>query len=208
MKKDSYIKLLAFALITTSIYSCSFFKELTSNDLETETEEDFIFEEISGETHQPIKKQPVESQPTEKTTTKSKIDITLCDKDNEKLYAAIEKWYGTPYKGGGCTKEGVDCSCFTINIYQEVYNITLNRRAMDMVQNIKLIDRKDLVEGDLVFFTNSKGRINHVGIYLKENMFAHASSSKGVIVSKLTEKYWDSRFYKGGRHNDVSTKWR
>jgi len=203
MKKESYIKLLVIALIATSIYSCSFFKELTSNDIETETEDDFIFEEISGNTHQPIKKQPSKT-----TTNKSKIDITLCDKDNEKLYSAIEKWYGTPYKGGGCTKEGVDCSCFTINIYQEVYNIKLNRRAMDMVQNIKLIDRKDLIEGDLVFFRNSKGRINHVGIYLKEDMFVHASSSKGVTVSKLTEKYWDTRFYKGGRHNDVNTKWR
>jgi lipoprotein Spr len=208
MKKESYIKVLAIALITTSVYSCSFFKELTNNDIETETEEDFIFEEILSETHQPIKKLPSENQPAEKPTNKSKMNIPLCDKDNEKLYAAIEQWYGTPYKGGGCTKEGVDCSCFTINIFQEVYNIKLNRRAMDMVQNIKLIDRKDLVEGDLVFFTNSKGRINHVGIYLKENMFAHASSSKGVIVSKLTEKYWDKRFYKGGRHNDVSTKWR
>lgn len=201
MKKKTSIILMAFALVSASISSCSFFKRLTSNDIETE--EDFIFEEISNETHQPVKKKPVPKQ-----SKKNKMNIALCDKDNEKLYATIEQWYGTPYKSGGCTKSGVDCSCFTINIYQDVYNIKLNRRAMDMVQNIKLINRKDLVEGDLVFFTNSNGKINHVGIYLKENMFAHASSSKGVMVSKLTEKYWDSRFYKGGRHKDVTTKWR
>jgi lipoprotein Spr len=78
---------------------------------------------------------------------------------------------------------------------------------MDMVNDIKLVDRKSLVEGDLVFFRNGNGNINHVGIYLKNDMFAHASTSKGVMVSKLTEKYWDSRFYKGGRHKNVSTKW-
>lgn len=78
---------------------------------------------------------------------------------------------------------------------------------MDMVKDIQIIDRKELREGDLVFFKNN-GKINHVGIYLKEDMFVHASSSKGVMISKLTEKYWDSRFYKGGRHKNVHTKWR
>lgn len=201
MKKNITIKLLAFTIIVVSISSCGFFKRLASSDLETE--EDFIIEEISKEVSKPEKKKTTQSQPK-----KNKMNIVLCDKDNKKLYNAIEQWYGTPYKSGGCSKNGVDCSCFTINIYQEVYNVKLNRRAMDMVQNIKLINRKDLVEGDLVFFTNSNGRINHVGIYLKENMFAHASSSKGVMVSKLTEKYWDSKFYKGGRHKDVTTKWK
>jgi cell wall-associated NlpC family hydrolase len=135
------------------------------------------------------------------------MNVTLCDKDNVQLYDAIEKWYGTPYKMGGCSLTGIDCSCFTLTIYETVYGIKLNRRAMDMVKDIQLIDRKELREGDLVFFKNN-GKINHVGIYLKEDMFVHASSSKGVMISKLTESYWNSRFYKGGRHKNVRTKWR
>ena len=201
MKRNIIANLFTFVIVVACISSCSFFKRLANSDLETE--EDFILEEISKELPKPEK-----NKTTQKQSPKNKMNISLCSKDNVKLYNAIDQWYGTPYKSGGCTKAGVDCSCFTINIYQEVYNIKLNRRAMDMVQNIKLIDRKDLVEGDLVFFINSNGKINHVGIYLKEGMFAHASSSKGVIVSKLSEKYWDSKFYKGGRHKDVNTKWR
>lgn len=180
--------------------SCSFFKKLASTDLETE--EDFILEEISKEVPRPAPKPTVKPQ-----NKNNKMNVTLCDKDNVQLYDAIEKWYGTPYKMGGCSLTGIDCSCFTLTIYETVYGIKLNRRAMDMVKDIQIIDRKELREGDLVFFKNN-GKINHVGIYLKEDMFVHASSSKGVMISKLTEKYWDSRFYKGGRHKNVHTKWR
>ena len=183
--------------ITTS---CSFFKKLVNSDLETE--EDFIIEEVSKDVPRQTPKPTVKPQ-----NKKNKMNVTLCDKDNVQLYDAIEKWYGTPYKMGGCSLTGIDCSCFTLTIYETVYGIKLNRRAMDMVKDIQLIDRKELREGDLVFFKNN-GKINHVGIYLKEDMFVHASSSKGVMISKLTENYWNSRFYKGGRHKNVRTKWK
>ncbi len=69
----------------------------------------------------------------------------------------------------------------------------------DMLQNVTLITRSQLREGDLLFFTNSKGKVSHVGIYLKNDLFAHSSTSNGVSVSKLDSKYWTEHFYKGGR---------
>lgn len=122
--------------------------------------------------------------------------------DNEALYNAIQSWMGTPYQFGGSTKAGVDCSGFVSNIYQEVYQRTLHRVANDMQLDCILISRSELQEGDLVFFTNSKGRVSHVGIFLKNDLFAHSSTSRGVIISRLGDSYWSKHFYKGGRVKD------
>ena len=71
--------------------------------------------------------------------------------------------------------------------------------ADDIRKDVTLIPRSELAEGDVVFFTNSKGRVSHVGIYLKDGLFAHASTSRGVIISRLDDKYWSAHFFKGGR---------
>ena len=84
-------------------------------------------------------------------------------------------------------------------IYKQVYGISLNRTANDMTRNVTFIAKSQLREGDLVFFNNSKGKVSHVGIYLKEGLFAHASTSNGVSVSRLDNTYWQKHFYKGGR---------
>jgi lipoprotein Spr len=127
------------------------------------------------------------------------LGIERSPDDNEQLYDAIEAWMGTPYKYGGTTKEGVDCSAFVGHIYQEVYQRRLHRVANDMQQDATLITKSELREGDIVFFTNSKGRVSHVGIYLKDGLFVHSSTSRGVIISRLDDSYWSKHFYKGGR---------
>jgi lipoprotein Spr len=119
--------------------------------------------------------------------------------DNEALYDAINEWMGTPYRYGGTDKNGVDCSGFVGNIYRQVYGRNLHRVANDMQQDAELVSRSQLREGDVVFFTNSKGRVSHVGIYLKNGLFAHSSTSRGVIISRLDDGYWSKHFYKGGR---------
>ena len=119
--------------------------------------------------------------------------------DNALLYNAIAAWIGTPYRYGGTTKAGVDCSAFVGHIYKEVYGIQLHRVADDMRKDFTLVSRSELAEGDVVFFTNSKGRVSHVGIYLKDGLFAHSSTSRGVIVSRLDDNYWSKHFYKGGK---------
>ena len=110
---------------------------------------------------------------------------------------------GVPHRTGGLTKRGVDCSGFVSIIYREIYGKELARSAADMLKyNCKKIGRSKLREGDLVFFRTTKGKKNmptHVGIYLKNGRFIHVSSSKGVIVSSLSEPYYERTWLTGGR---------
>lgn len=130
------------------------------------------------------------------------LDITLASGDNKRLYQEIKGWLGTPYKYGGNTKSGVDCSGFVVQIYRAVYNKRIERNsAMIFEKNCRLIDVDDLQEGDLLFYCTAKNtkRISHVGIYLKENKFAHASATNGVKISDITEDYFIDHFYAAAR---------
>lgn len=130
------------------------------------------------------------------------LEIKLGRHDNKALYKEIKSWLGTPYSGGGHTKKvGTDCSGFVMELYLTVYNMKLERRGgLQFYNNCEPIDKKALREGDLVFFNNGEGgKISHVGIYLKDNKFAHASSSRGVIISDLSEKYYLKHFFAAGR---------
>lgn len=119
-------------------------------------------------------------------------------KRSQNLYAFIDNWYGTPYRFGGTTRRGIDCSAFMQEIYNGVYKYRLPRTSRDQFSISKKINRQeDLREGDLVFFKIRTSSISHVGIYLADGKFAHASSSKGVTISNLGENYW-SRYYVGG----------
>lgn len=130
------------------------------------------------------------------------LDVKLGRHDNKKLYKELKSWLGTPYAHAGQDKgTGADCSGMVMMVYQEVYGIKLNRNSAKMLeQNCRVIDLDDLKEGDLVFFcTSSDGRVSHVGIYLKENKFVHASSSRGVIVDDLRQNYYATHFHSAGR---------
>ena len=179
--------------------SCDTVKRFLSTDLE---EEDYSLGELYVDEY--VKEVPYVPTPSEEAKAEGRVNslgIEREEGDNEALYDAIQSWIGTPYRYGGTTKAGIDCSGFVGNIYQEVYNKKLQRVANDMQQDCTLISRSELKEGDLVFFTNSKGRVSHVGIYLKNDIFAHSSTSRGVIISRLGDSYWSKHFYKGGRVN-------
>lgn len=119
--------------------------------------------------------------------------------DNIKLYSFIDDWYGIPYKYGGKSKSGVDCSGFTNILYREVYNKPLQGSAASLYELCKPVKRDDLEEGDLVFFKINGDKISHVGVYLQNNKFVHASSKKGIMISDLDETYFRKYFFKGGR---------
>lgn len=122
------------------------------------------------------------------------------DDANLVLLWEITAWLGTPYRYGGKSKSGVDCSGFVLSIFRDVYNLELMRRSIDMAQNSRKIrDPGRLREGDLVFFRIRSRNISHVGIYLGEGRFVHASSSRGVIINNLNESYYSERFAFGGR---------
>lgn len=117
--------------------------------------------------------------------------------DNFPLYQFIDRWYGTNYRLGGQSKEGIDCSGFAQKLYGEVYGVNLLRTAMEQFSNCKRIKHaKDAEEGDLVFFSIRSKRITHVGVYLANNYFVHSSTSGGVIISNLDEEYWQ-KYYAG-----------
>jgi cell wall-associated NlpC family hydrolase len=108
-------------------------------------------------------------------------------------------WLGTPYCYGGISKKCTDCSGFTSNAYSLVYDKAIPRVSRDIYTNSMPIRKYALYEGDLVFFATAGGeRITHVGIYLWDGYFAHASSSKGVTVSNLRQGYYRKTFVSGG----------
>lgn len=117
-----------------------------------------------------------------------------------RLTDAVEGWLGTPYRWGNDTpKVGTDCSGFTRRLYAEVFRVPLPRVSRDQFRIGESVSRRDLAPGDLVFFdTADGGRVNHVGVYVGGDRFAHASSSTGVVYADLNSRYY-SRAYRGAR---------
>ncbi|MBS1615641.1 MAG: C40 family peptidase [Bacteroidetes bacterium] len=119
---------------------------------------------------------------------------------NLALYRFIDEWYGVRYQLGGSSKEGIDCSAFIQKLYEQVFGISLLRTALMQVEETSRIkDATKCQEGDLIFFKSRKGRISHVGLYLKNDFFVHASSSQGIMISSLDDAYWGKRFACAGR---------
>lgn len=111
------------------------------------------------------------------------------------IMGKIMDYLGTPYRFGGTASNALDCSAFTQRIFNESANIMLPRVAREQVNVGKKINKKDLQFGDLVFFyTYSKRFASHVGIYLGDNLFAHASSRHGVTVSSLESSYYKKNY--------------
>jgi len=128
---------------------------------------------------------------------------------NTKMFEFIDDWYGTPYRLGGTTKKGVDCSAFSQFLFASVYGLSIPRTAREQYSLTNRISRTELKEGDLIFF-NTRGSISHVGVYLQNNKFVHASTSGGVMISDIFDEYWVRKFVGVGRLKDresvVSTK--
>ena len=103
--------------------------------------------------------------------------VQLCDwnghrcDDNHQLYVEVADWIGVPYRHGGSTHRGTDCSGFTAAVYKKVYHKKLQRNSdAQRTENCRKISKRQLQEGDLVFFHNGRRKrvANHVGIYLKD----------------------------------------
>lgn len=108
-------------------------------------------------------------------------------------------YLGTPYRMGGMTRSGIDCSAFVLSVFGSVAGINLPRVSSDQAQQGETVEKSNLEKGDLLFFQTVGRRISHVGIVQDitpegEIKFIHASTSKGVIVSSLNERYWGARY--------------
>lgn len=128
-----------------------------------------------------------------------KLGVKLNGDEDINLLKAMLAWKGVPYKYGGSSKKGTDCSGFVGSVYKEVYGMQLKRTSSDMTEDVRFVSKNDLKAGDILFFKINSRKISHVGIYIADNKFIHASTKSGVVVSDLAQKYYADSFYKGGR---------
>lgn len=126
------------------------------------------------------------------------LDTEVEAVQNVSLLKLIDEWFGTRYKLGGSTKAGIDCSALMQVLFTAIYGVALPRTTKEQYKFSRKISRTELKEGDLIFF-NTTGGISHVGMYLQNNKFVHASTSGGVTISDLFEDYWTKRFVGVGR---------
>lgn len=114
------------------------------------------------------------------------------------LHNEYEKWENTPYRYGGNSQNGLDCSALVQNIYQDSFNIDLPRSTSTQVLRGTQIHKNKLKIADLVFFKTTRS-MQHVGIYIGDNQFIHVSTSKGVMISSLDNVYWRSKYWQSRR---------
>jgi cell wall-associated NlpC family hydrolase len=127
------------------------------------------------------------------------LNVPVEQLTNKRLLLDIDYWWGTKYCLGGSTEDCTDCSAFTQNLMRDVYAINLPRTAREQYDNSEHIKKDELQEGDLVFFQTSRHGISHVGVYIANDKFAHASVSSGVTISDLNDTYWKQRYTAAGR---------
>jgi probable lipoprotein NlpC len=128
-----------------------------------------------------------------------KLEVKLDGTEDKKLITCMASWLGTPYKYSGETRQGTDCSGMVMAIYKEVYKKNLFRSSMEQMKNVMIIKKEELRTGDLVFFKISGDKVSHVGIYIGESKFMHASTQRGVVINSLEEEYYKKWFFAGGR---------
>lgn len=175
-----------FFLIFLSIYiqSCKHHQTITKTDTKTDTKP----KETTNTKSTSLKKQYAE-----------KLGVSEKSISNTKLYEYINEWLGVPYKYAGKDKKGIDCSGLTSNLYYNVYKKTISPSTKALIEEVTKIKQSELKEGDLVFFNIESTKPTHVGVYLQNNKFVHASSKKGVMISDLNEPYFKKYFMTGGR---------
>lgn len=121
-----------------------------------------------------------------------------------RLMEQYASWKGVRYRMGGDSKRGIDCSAFVQRTFREQFGLELPRSTYEQQDMGRQIQRTKLRVGDLVLFrAGSTGR--HVGIYLGNDQFVHASTSSGVMISNMNENYWKARYQEGRRVLSAST---
>ena len=126
------------------------------------------------------------------------MQVNKSDIRNGRLYAFIDQWIGTPYLFGGQDTNGIDCSGLAQLLEQQVYGINIPRTTSQQVTFIKRKYEEELAEGDLVFFDYDGRKFSHVGIYLQNGYYVHASSTHGVMILKLHDQYTYKYFSRCG----------
>ncbi|WP_406826913.1 C40 family peptidase [Pedobacter sp. KACC 23697] len=139
---------------------------------------------------------------TVKSDTKAaKAADAMASLQSKPLYRFITDWTGVRYRFGGLDKNGIDCSGFAFLLEKEIYGVTLPRISREQANVVKHKNIDKLKEGDLVFFSFGGNDVDHVGVYLNNGFFVHASTTRGVIVDDLTLPAYQKVLVKSGSVN-------
>ncbi|MDQ3071964.1 MAG: NlpC/P60 family protein [Bacteroidota bacterium] len=129
-----------------------------------------------------------------------KLGVPLDSNCNRELIATIAGWVGVPYRRAGYSKAGIDCSGFVSRIYKDVFCVDLTHSSSAMISQMKhSVLKSGLKEGDILFFRIGGSHINHVGLYIKDHKFIHASPARGIVVDDLRQAYYQRYYYTAGR---------
>lgn len=143
---------------------------------------------LSACAHSPIKSNP----------PAQKVGINNKGKIKHALYSQLTMWQGVPYKLGGTSKKGIDCSAFVQKTYIDRFGFLLPRTTSQQAQFGTAISKDTLEAGDLIFFKTGL-RTYHVGMYIENHQFLHASTSQGVTLSSLKNNYWQKAYWQARR---------
>ncbi len=115
-------------------------------------------------------------------------------KSEDRLTAVAYSWLNTPYRYGGNNRNGIDCSSLAQNIYAQAYHYSLPRTSKEQYKKGQVVRISWIRAGDLIFFkSNRTAKLDHVGVYLGDGKFIHATRQKGVIISDLNTSYYKER---------------
>jgi murein DD-endopeptidase / murein LD-carboxypeptidase len=152
-----------------------------------------VEEEVKENDKKPEKKE-VEQIATGERDFRKEKNTAIKPLDQSKMMREISKYMGVSYVSGGTTSEGMDCSGYTMIVYKNSMNIMLPRSSHEQSARGKAIELSGLKFGDLIFFNTTGESASHVGIYLGDDLFAHASVSLGVTISSLQSSYYIKRY--------------
>lgn len=141
--------------------------------------------------------QPVSSA-GKKSSLPSAMSVSRYSAVKSSLHQALQNWEGTPYKFGGTSERGIDCSAFMQVIFDNYFGIKLPRNTKRQLYAGTGVRRNALKAGDLVFFKTGRKTL-HVGVVVEDDEFLHASTSQGVTISSMDDYYWKSRYLAGRR---------
>ena len=211
----SFLKYSLSLLLFVFLFSCSSSTTTRRYNHKEESKEDKnTYARFSGENDEALYRgefdeEPIEDHPVNVDKfVKEKRETLTSTKgltSREKIMLEIVRYLNTPYKYGGNNNSGIDCSAFTQNVFSKSINYKLPRTARQQFEEGEKISNKHLLRfGDLVFFDTTKDSYpGHVGIYLGEDLFAHASFSKGVTISSLQSSYFKTRYVGARRETEI-----
>ena len=139
------------------------------------------------------------STPTRPQHSPEPVGASVGSRPTERmLRSEIQSWLGTPHRMGGMSRRGIDCSGLAVSLYRDLFGIHLPRTTRVQMRSGRWVERDGLLPGDLVFF-KPVSKTHHVGIYLGSGEFVHASTRRGVMISRMDDDFWRGCYLTGRR---------